>query len=126
MSSGPSAPVGTGSGSHGPVYASRVARAERQLIERQPGDDRHQEGARLADRRPLGPRPAQVGLLHDIFRVPHAAEHPVGQPEQQQPILLELLHATCPIVPLHRSSTGVSPLETVVPTSLAKPVRQEG
>src|SRR5690606_23918396 len=88
-----------------------------QPVEREPGDDPHQEGTRvthlvlpvLAER-----GPPQPGLLHDVLGVGDRAEHLVGDGEQQAAVGDEGLLAH-PVDATPRSASGG------IPQAAAKP-----
>jgi len=69
----------------------RLARHARrpQLIQCQARDDGDEEGAWDADRGAVRRGPAQIRLLHHVLGVPHAAQKPVSEAQEQRPVLLE-------------------------------------
>jgi hypothetical protein len=64
-----------------------------QVVDRQARHDRRQPGPRRVDLLVGSVLPAQEGVLHDVLRIAHAAEHAIGDPEEQAAMLLEGLGA---------------------------------
>ena len=60
-----------------------AARQGPQPVERLPGDDPDEVGARVTHLRAVGAGPPQPGLLHHVLRVGRRPEHLVGDREQQ-------------------------------------------
>ena len=76
-----------------------------QHVERPPGRDRDEPGLRLADRGPVGGRPALGDVADDVLGLRPAAQHPVGDAEQPGPGRLEGVDVA--LTTLHDS--GVAP-----------------
>ena len=53
---------------------------------------RTRKRANVGDFGAIGPVPAQPGLLHHVLGLGQAAEHPVGDRDQERPVRLERLH----------------------------------
>ena len=81
--------VTIGSGSHGPTYSSRVARADFRRSRHKPRDDRREVCLRRSE--VVGPRrrKPQPGILQHVLGVGGAAEHAVGDAKQRRAVRLE-------------------------------------
>ena len=80
-----SALVSIGSGSHGPTAISLRDASGLDHVDRESRGRRHQERQRIADRTPIGGLPPNPDVLHDVFGLRRAAQHPIGDAKQPRP-----------------------------------------
>jgi hypothetical protein len=104
----------------GDAHAGRVLRPRRpraQPVEADPGDDGRQPSAGVLHVIRPGAGQAQPGVLERVVGLGLGAEHPVAEPAQARPVLLELPGQ--PVIAVHRVTSFARPVSSPVVTRRA-------